>query len=75
MICPHLTTFFQSILNIMIIVTTKNADNTYKARINGFDTTITRDEATQFILAGKLCRKVNQPYISLAQLDAYVTVA
>ena len=28
----------------MIIVTTKNADNTYKARINGFDTTITRDE-------------------------------
>ena len=41
----------------MIIVTTKNADNTYKARVNGFDTTITRDEAAQFILAGKLCRK------------------
>ena len=56
----------------MIIVTTKNADNTYKARVNGFDTTITRDEAAQFILAGKLCRKVNQPYLSLAQLDAYV---
>ena len=53
----------------MIIV---NADNTYKARINGFDTTITRAEAVQFILAGKLCRKVNQPYTSLAQLDRYV---
>ena len=55
----------------MIIVTTKNADNTYNARINGFDTTIARAEAAQFILAGKLCRKVNQPYVSLAQLDAY----
>lgn len=59
----------------MIIVTTKNVDNTYNARINGFDTTITRDEAAQFILAGKLCRKANQPYISLAQLDAYVKAA
>lgn len=59
----------------MIIVTTKNADNTYKARINGFDTTITRDEAAQFILAGKLCRKVNYPYTSLAQFDRYVKVA
>lgn len=59
----------------MIIVTTKNADNTYKARINGFDTTITRAEAEQFILAGKLCRKVNQPCISLAQLDRYVKAA
>ena len=59
----------------MIIVTTKNADNTYKARIDGFDTTITCDEATQFILAGKLCRKVNQPYTSLAQLDRYVKAA
>ena len=39
------------------------------------DTTITRDEAAQFILAGKLCRKVNQPYTSLAQLDRYVKVA
>ena len=56
----------------MIIVTTKNADNTYNARINGFDTAVTRDEAAQFILAGKLCRKVNQLYVSLAQLDAYV---
>jgi hypothetical protein len=59
----------------MIIVTTKNANNTYNARINGFDTTITRAEAAQFILAGKLCRKVNHPYISLAQLDAYVKAA
>lgn len=59
----------------MIIVTTKNADHTYNARINGFDTTITRDEAAQFILAGKLCRKVNQPYTSLAQLDRYVKAA
>lgn len=56
----------------MIIVTTKTADGIYKARVNGFDTTLTRDEAAQFILAGKLCCKVNQPYISLAQLDAYV---
>lgn len=56
----------------MIIVTTRNADNTYKARINGFDTIITRDEAAQFILAGKLCRKANYPYISLAQFDRYV---
>ena len=59
----------------MIIVTTKNADNTYNARINGFGTTITRAEAEQFILAGELCRKVNQPYTSLAQLDRYVKAA
>ena len=59
----------------MIIVTTKNADGIYKARVNGFDTTITRDEAEQFILAGKLCRKVNYPYTSLAQLDRYVKAA
>ena len=59
----------------MIIITTKNADNTYNARINGFDATITCAEAAQFILAGTLCRKVNQPYTSLAQLDRYVKVA
>lgn len=56
----------------MIIITTKNADNTYNARINGFNTTLTRDQVAEQIVAGKACRNANVRYTSLAQLDRFV---
>ena len=56
----------------MIIITTKTDDNTYKARINGFNTTLTREQVAEQIVAGKACRNVNFRYTSLAQLDRYV---